>query len=103
MTATAIAVSGLVKTFGPTRALDGLDLTVKSGEVHGFLNLEVNGPDGTRVSAQVDTAELGGFLRRLTDHGVRDLVSQPPTLEELFLRHYEAAAPSGDGQATREE
>ena len=69
----------------------------------GVNNLEVNGPDGTRVSAQVDTAELGGFLRRLSDYGVRDLVSQPPTLEELFLRHYEAAAPSGDGQATREE
>jgi ABC-2 type transport system ATP-binding protein len=72
------------------------------GSLPGVHNLEVNGPDGTRVSAQVDTAELGGFLRRLTDHGVRDLVSQPPTLEELFLRHYEAA-PSGDGQATREE
>src|SRR6266508_2891159 len=41
MTATAIAVSGLVKTFGPTRALDGLDLTVNTGEVHGFL-----GPNG---------------------------------------------------------
>src|SRR6266540_3375972 len=33
MTATAIAVSGLVKNFGPTRALDGLDLTVNTGEV----------------------------------------------------------------------
>jgi ABC-2 type transport system ATP-binding protein len=68
----------------------------------GVHDLEVNGADGTRVSAQVDTAELGGFLRRLTDFGVRDLVSQPPTLEELFLRHYEAA-PDGNGQAAREE
>ncbi|MFG2006781.1 ABC transporter, partial [Spirillospora sp. NPDC048911] len=31
----AIAISGLVKTFGRTRALDGLDLTVSTGEVHG--------------------------------------------------------------------
>ena len=68
----------------------------------GVHDLEVNGADGTRVSAQVDTAELGGFLRRLTDFGVRDLVSQPPTLEELFLRHYEAT-PDGNGQAAREE
>ena len=68
----------------------------------GVHDLQVNGTDGTRVSCQVDTAELGGFLRRLTDYGVRDLVSQPPTLEELFLRHYEAAAPDGDGQAARE-
>jgi ABC-type transporter Mla maintaining outer membrane lipid asymmetry ATPase subunit MlaF len=32
-----IATSGLVKTFGETVALDGLDLTVAAGEVHGFL------------------------------------------------------------------
>lgn len=31
-----ISVSGLVKTFGTTRALNGLDLTVASGEVHGY-------------------------------------------------------------------
>jgi ABC-2 type transport system ATP-binding protein len=44
---------------------------------------------GTRVRCEVDTVELDGVLRRLTDAGVRSLVSQPPTLEELFLRHYE--------------
>ncbi len=27
-------------------------------------------------------------MRRLTDRGIRSLTSQPPTLEELFLRHY---------------
>src|SRR5919108_24045 len=153
MTPTAIAVSGLVKTFGPTRALDGLDLTVNTGEVHGFLGPNGAGKTTTLrillglLRADAGSARLlegdpwkdavalhrrlayvpgevnlwpnlsGGEVidllgrlrggldprRRLTDHGVRDLVSQPPTLEELFLRHYEAAAPSGDGQATREE
>jgi len=39
--ATAISISGLVKSFGPTRALDGLELEVRTGEVHGFL-----GPNG---------------------------------------------------------
>jgi len=68
----------------------------------GVHDLQVNGTDGTRVSCQVDTAELGRFLRHLSDYGVRDLVSQPPTLEELFLRHYEAATPDADGQAARE-
>jgi ABC-2 type transport system ATP-binding protein len=68
----------------------------------GVHDLQVNGTDGTRVSCQVDTAELGSFLRRLSDYGIRDLVSQPPTLEELFLRHYEAATQAGNGQATRE-
>ncbi|MGW2209341.1 ABC transporter ATP-binding protein [Streptomyces sp. NPDC001781] len=46
---------------------------------------------GSRVRLQVDTAELNGVLRALTDAGVRSLTSAPPTLEELFLRHYEAA------------
>jgi ABC-2 type transport system ATP-binding protein len=41
----AIRADGLVKTFGPTRALDGLDLTVRTGEVHGFL-----GPNGAGKS-----------------------------------------------------
>ena len=38
---TAIDTTGLVKTFGHTRALDGLTLQVQTGEVHGFL-----GPNG---------------------------------------------------------
>jgi thioredoxin reductase len=33
---TAISISEPVKTFGPTRTLDGLDVTVNTGEVHGF-------------------------------------------------------------------
>jgi ABC-2 type transport system ATP-binding protein len=44
--------------------------------------------EGTRVSCQADNSALDELLRRLTDAGVRSLVSQPPTLEELFLRHY---------------
>jgi ABC-2 type transport system ATP-binding protein len=41
-----------------------------------------------RVSAQVDAAGLGPLLRSLSAAGLRSLVSHPPTLEELFLRHY---------------
>jgi ABC-2 type transport system ATP-binding protein len=63
-------------------------------ELPGVHNLEV---DGTRVRLQVDTASLDGVLRQLSAVGVRSLVSQPPTLEELFLRHY------GDGATTRAE
>ena len=43
---------------------------------------------GDRVRCQVDSDALDEVLRRLTAAGVRSLVSQPPTLEELFLRHY---------------
>ncbi len=44
--------------------------------------------EGTRVRCEVDADALDGLLRRLTDHGVRTLVSRPPTLEQLFLQHY---------------
>jgi len=37
----AIEASGLVKTFGETRAVDGVDLAVRAGTVYGFL-----GPNG---------------------------------------------------------
>src|SRR5690606_17182559 len=52
----AIEVTGLVKTFGATRALDGLDLTVATGEVHGFL-----GPNGSGKSTTIRV--LLGLLR----------------------------------------
>lgn len=44
----AIAMAGVVKTFGPVRALDGLDLSVSAGEVHGFL-----GPNGAGKSTAI--------------------------------------------------
>ncbi len=52
----AIAVRGLVKDFGRTRALNGLDLTVRPGEVHGFL-----GPNGSGKSTTIRI--LLGLLR----------------------------------------
>ncbi|MFC7572496.1 ATP-binding cassette domain-containing protein [Klenkia terrae] len=51
-----ISVSDLVKTFGRTRALDGLDLQVRAGEVHGFL-----GPNGSGKSTTIRV--LLGLLR----------------------------------------
>ena len=46
-----------------------------------------------RVSAQVEPAGLAPFMQALTDAGLDALTSQPPTLEDLFLRHYGAAVP----------
>ena len=45
---------------------------------------------GSRVRCEVDSDKLENLLRVLVAAGVRTLVSQPPTLEELFLRHYSA-------------
>ncbi|WP_262061283.1 ABC transporter ATP-binding protein [Streptomyces sp. STR69] len=44
---------------------------------------------GHRVRLQVEADQLNAVLRSLTDSGVRSLTSKPPTLEELFLRHYQ--------------
>ena len=53
-----------------------------------------------RVRCQVDADHLDEVLRHLSAAGVRSLTSQPPTLEELFLRHYQAdEAAATDGQA----
>ncbi|MEU3916683.1 ABC transporter ATP-binding protein [Streptomyces sp. NPDC029004] len=43
---------------------------------------------GMRVRLQVDTDKLDAVLRALSESGIRSLTSTPPTLEELFLRHY---------------
>ena len=51
-----IEVRGLVKSFGSARALDGLDLDVAPGEVHGFL-----GPNGAGKSTTIRV--LLGLLR----------------------------------------
>jgi len=55
--------------------------------------------DGAHVRFDVDTVHLPAAIRSLSDAGVRTLVSNPPTLEELFLRHYgdELAADLGRG------
>jgi ABC-2 type transport system ATP-binding protein len=64
---------------GPANGLDALP---------GVHDLQTH--NGT-VRFDVDTAELDAVLRQLTAVGVRSLTSQPPTLEELFLRHYDRA------------
>ena len=55
--------------------------------------------EGTRVHFEVDHGAFDDALRTLTAVGVVTLESRPPTLEELFLRHYETA-PAGDAGGT---
>ncbi|MGX1669720.1 ABC transporter ATP-binding protein [Streptomyces sp. NPDC055400] len=56
------------------------------GRLPGVHDLDVQ---GLRVKLQVDSDKLDAVLRSLTESGVRSLASTPPTLEELFLRHYQ--------------
>jgi polyether ionophore transport system ATP-binding protein len=63
--------------------------TVRTGsglaDVPGIHDLEV--ADG-RVRFNVDAEHLDAAVRNLSGLGIRSLISHPPTLEELFLRHY---------------
>src|SRR5256885_5876749 len=81
---TAISVSGLVKTFGQTRALDGLDLTVRTGEVHGFL-----GPNGAGKSTTIRI--LLGLLR--ADAGSARLLDGDPWRDVTTLHRRLAYVP----------
>ena len=52
--------------------------------------------EGRRSAFEVDTPELGTALDVLGRAGIRTLSATPPTLEELFLRHYgDTLAPAG--------
>lgn len=51
----------------------------------GVTDIEMN---GERVSFDVETDQLEPAMRVLVDHGLRGLTSQPPTIEELFIREY---------------
>ena len=48
--------------------------------------------EGNRITASVDSGGLPALMTVLGGAGVTALTSAPPTLEELFLRHYESAA-----------
>ncbi|OKK01333.1 ABC transporter ATP-binding protein [Amycolatopsis sp. CB00013] len=65
----AIEIRGLRKSFGHTKALDGLDLTVRTGEVHGFL-----GPNG---AGKTTTLRLLLGLLRADDGQMRMLGGDP--------------------------
>ena len=65
------------------------ELTGDPGDLGRIPGVEDIRIDGRTLHCQVDADSLGALIRTLGDTGVRSLVSTPPTLEELFLRHYE--------------
>ncbi|WP_123025325.1 ABC transporter ATP-binding protein [Mycolicibacterium stellerae] len=71
----AVEIRGLVKTFGQTKALDGLDLTVAPGDISGFLGPNGAGKSTTiRVLLGLLRAE-GGTVRLLGGDPWRDAVN----------------------------
>ncbi|MCV7382534.1 ABC transporter ATP-binding protein [Mycolicibacter longobardus] len=82
----AIEIRGLEKSFGQVKALDGLDLTVLGGEVHGFL-----GPNGAGKSTTIRV--LLGLVR--ADRGTVRLLGGDPWTDAVEL-HREIAYVPGD-------
>ena len=79
-----IDVSGLEKRFGRVRALDGLDLSVTQGTVHGFL-----GPNGAGKSTTIRV--LLGLAR--PDGGHAELLGRDPWKEAVDLHRRIAYVP----------
>ena len=76
----AIEARGLTKTFGANRAVDGIDLTVREGEIFGVL-----GPNGagktvtlrmlaTLLPIESGEARIFGYDVRTEGHAVRQLI-----------------------------
>jgi len=80
----AIITRGLVKSYGATLALDGVDLTVNTGEIHGFL-----GPNGAGKSTTVRI--LLGLLRG--DAGEVRLLGGDPWRDAVELHRRLAYVP----------
>ena len=80
----AISCANLVKTFGDVKALDGLDLEVETGEVHGFV-----GPNG--AGKTVTTRVILGLLRR--DSGDVTVFGSDPWTDAVSLHRRLAYVP----------
>lgn len=80
----AVEIRGLVKKFGGTTALDGLDLTVARGSVTGFL-----GPNGAGKSTTIRV--LLGLLR--ADGGTARLLGRDPWRDAVDLHRRIAYVP----------
>ena len=78
-------VTMTVETENPIDGLDSME------GVHGVLRQQ-NG-----VSFQVDSREIGGVVSQIAKFGVTKLESTPPTLEDLFMRHYNTGNAANGG------
>ncbi len=82
----SVVIRELVKTFGKARALDGVDLTVSAGEVHGFL-----GPNGAGKTTTLRC--ILGLLR--ADSGTVEVLGLDPWKDSVEL-HKRLAYVPGD-------
>ena len=77
-----------------TRTSVSVEMTIVPADLAGVPGVHGVLVDGHRVRFDVDDGALPAVLAVLSAAGVRTLSASPPTLEDLFLRHYSAGAPS---------
>ncbi|WP_059104059.1 ABC transporter ATP-binding protein [Shouchella shacheensis] len=75
----------LVETKNPLPSLDNLE---------GVHDIQL---DHHTLSLQVDTKALGAVVQYISPYGIVKLESAPPTLEDLFMRHYEEEGGAAQG------
>lgn len=89
-------------TLADMRHLTRTTFTVETdrpgGALSGIPGVHDLRPLGGQVRFEVDGAQVDAAVRGLAELGVRSLVAQPPTLEQLLLRHY-----GDEGVAVRAE
>ncbi|WP_327149863.1 ABC transporter ATP-binding protein [Nocardia sp. NBC_01329] len=64
------------------------ELTGDPGDIAAIPGVADVSMEDHTLRCQVDGAHLAELIRVLGDTGVSSLISRPPTLEELFMRHY---------------
>ncbi|NKY55479.1 ABC transporter ATP-binding protein [Nocardia flavorosea] len=78
------------------------ELTGDPGDIAALPGVADVSLDDHILRCQVDGDNLAELIRILGDTGVRSLISRPPTLEELFMRHYSVnGRESGELQEVR--
>ncbi|GAA4943592.1 ABC transporter ATP-binding protein [Streptomonospora halophila] len=83
-----------------TRSSVSAELAAEPSGLSGLAGVDDLRTEGRHVRLQVDTDRVGDVLVHLHSLGLVDVTVQPPTLEELFLRHYQAepGAPADRGR-----
>jgi ABC-2 type transport system ATP-binding protein len=84
----AVEISGLVKSYGSTRAVDGLDLRMERGSLLALL-----GPNGAGKTTTVEVCE--GFLK--PDAGTVRVLGLDPVRDSAALRPRIGIMPQGGG------
>jgi ABC-2 type transport system ATP-binding protein len=85
-----------------TRTSIAAELVAPAPELSSLSGVHDLVAEGARVRFEVDTPDLDDAIGVLHRAGVRTMTATPPTLEELFLRHYGDELPAAEAAEAQE-